>query len=61
VREYVPELASQSVIHKPWTAPPLLLREAGITLGETYPEPLVDHAQARQRALQAFGRLKKSK
>jgi deoxyribodipyrimidine photo-lyase len=61
VREYVPELARlpDAVIHKPWTAPPLLLREAGITLGETYPEPLVDHAQARQRALQAFGRLKK--
>ena len=61
VREFVPELARlpDAVMHKPWTAPPLLLREAGITLGKTYPEPLVDHAQARQRALKAFGRLKK--
>jgi deoxyribodipyrimidine photo-lyase len=61
VREFVPELARlpDAVVHKPWTAPPLLLREAGITLGKTYPEPLVDHAQARQRALQAFERLKK--
>jgi deoxyribodipyrimidine photo-lyase len=39
----------------------MMLREAGITLGETYPEPLVDHAQARQRALAALERLKKQK
>jgi deoxyribodipyrimidine photo-lyase len=36
-----------------------MLREAGVTLGKTYPEPVVDHAQARQRALAAFERLKK--
>ena len=61
VREFVPELARlpDAVVHKPWTAPPLLLRESGITLGKTYPEPIVDHAQARARALQAFERLKK--
>jgi deoxyribodipyrimidine photo-lyase len=61
VREFVPELAGlpNAVLHKPWTAPPMMLREAGITLGTTYPEPLVDHAQARQRALAAFARLKK--
>jgi deoxyribodipyrimidine photo-lyase len=61
VREFVPELArlSNAVVHKPWTAPPLMLREAGVTLGKTYPEPVVAHAQARQRALAAFERLKK--
>jgi deoxyribodipyrimidine photo-lyase len=61
VREFVPELArlSNAVVHKPWTAPPLQLREAGVTLGTTYPEPLIDHAHARQRALRAFERLKK--
>jgi len=60
VREFVPELARlpDAVVHKPWTAPPLMLREAGITLGKTYPKPVVDHAQARQRALAAFERLK---
>jgi deoxyribodipyrimidine photo-lyase len=36
-----------------------MLREAGVMLGKTYPEPVVDHAQARQRALAAFERLKK--
>ena len=63
VREFVPELARlpNAVVHKPWTAPPLLLREAGVTLGKTYPESLVEHAQARQRALAAFERLKKQK
>jgi deoxyribodipyrimidine photo-lyase len=61
VREFVPELARlpDAVVHQPWTAPPLMLREAGVTLGETYPEPLIEHAQARQRALAAFERLKK--
>jgi len=61
VREFVPELDKlpNEIVHKPWTAPPLLLREAGVTLGKTYPEPIVDHAQARQRALRAFERLKK--
>ena len=63
VREFVPELARlpNAVVHKPWTVPPLMLREAGIILGKTYPEPIVDHAQARQHALAAFERLKKQK
>ena len=59
VRAYVPEFARlpDDVIHQPWTAPPLVLESAGVRLGETYPLPIVDHAQARQRALAAFARL----
>jgi deoxyribodipyrimidine photo-lyase len=34
------------------------LRACGVTLGKQYPEPIVDHAQARQRALAAFDSLK---
>jgi deoxyribodipyrimidine photo-lyase len=30
------------------------LQQAGVTLGETYPEPIVDHKQARERALAAL-------
>jgi deoxyribodipyrimidine photo-lyase len=55
VRRWVPELAALQTpaIHAPW-AHPMALAEAGITLGEQYPEPIVDHAEARQRTLAAY-------
>jgi len=60
VRRFVPELArlDAKYIHKPWAAPERALREAGVTLGETYPRPIVDHAAARQRALAAFATIR---
>ena len=60
VRTYVPELARlpNKWIHRPWQAPPTVLLEAGITLGEHYPEPIVDHAFARKRALDALASIK---
>lgn len=56
VRRWAPELArlSNTVIHAPWTAPPAQLEGAGVRLGRDYPRPIVDHAQARQRALAAY-------
>lgn len=56
VRRWCPELSKlpDSLVHKPWEAPPLLLKEAGITLGKTYPKPIVDHKAARDAALAAF-------
>lgn len=62
VRQWVPEigLLSNKWIHKPWEAPEEELKKAGIILGETYPKPIVDHAQARQEALKAFQEIKSS-
>jgi deoxyribodipyrimidine photo-lyase len=56
VRRYVPELAGLDAryIHRPWAAPEDVLRRAGVRLGVTYPHPIVDHAEARERALAAF-------
>ena len=60
VRRWVPELAKMpdKYLHKPWEAPPLELQAAGVTLGKTYPKPVVDHGEARNRALEAFAKTK---
>lgn len=55
-RRWVTEVAKlpKKYLHKPWEAPITVLRDAGMTLGSTYPHPIVDHKTARDRALQAF-------
>ncbi len=60
VRRWVPEIAGlpDKFIHKPWLAPPMKLATAGITLGASYPVPIVDHDLARKRALSAFQALR---
>lgn len=60
LRRWVPELAAlpDAHLHEPWTAPAAVLAEAGVQLGKTYPRPLVDHAQARDRALGALAAMK---
>lgn len=56
VRAWVPELADigPKWIHKPWEAPASVLEQAGVQLGETYPEPIIDHDFARKRALETY-------
>lgn len=53
VRKWVPELKniSDKWIHRPWEAPEDVLK------GIDYPGPIVDHHEARERALEAFKKL----
>jgi deoxyribodipyrimidine photo-lyase len=55
-RLYVPELnrLENKFLHKPWEAPEQVLKAAGIILGKTYPKPIIDLKQTRERALQAY-------
>jgi len=56
IRRYVPELARlpDRYIHRPFEAPAAVLRDCGLCLGKDYPSPIVDHAMARDRALEMY-------
>ncbi|CAN5628850.1 deoxyribodipyrimidine photo-lyase [soil metagenome] len=60
VRHWCPELAAlpDRWIHRPWEAPESILKSAGVELGVTYPRPVVDHSEARRRALEALDVMK---
>ena len=56
IRRYLPQLAGLSnvAIHAPWMASPVELEAAGVRLGENYPKPVVDHAEAREKTMQRY-------
>jgi deoxyribodipyrimidine photo-lyase len=57
VRRYVPELAAvpDEYLGEPWTMPPEVQEKARCVIGIDYPQPIVDHAEARREALARFG------
>lgn len=56
VKKWIPELASIPLkfMMQPWRAPSHVLEKAGVILGKTYPDPIVDLATSRQQALESF-------
>ena len=60
IRKWIPEIAKldKKWIHQPSEAPQAVLKDAGIKLDSTYPNPIVDHSIARKAALDAFAELK---
>jgi deoxyribodipyrimidine photo-lyase len=63
VRRWVPELSALSAawIHDPEGAPTEALERAEVRIGTDYPAPVVEHAEARERALAALATLKRGK
>jgi deoxyribodipyrimidine photo-lyase len=56
VRRWVPELQRVPLerIAEPWKMPPAEQEAYGCVLGRDYPEPIVDHAQERRRAIARY-------
>jgi len=56
VRRYLPQLADlpDKWIHAPWQASPLELAASRVELGKTYPTPIVNHEEARQKTLARY-------
>lgn len=56
IRRYLPELARvpDAHIHFPAAMKPVELAACGLRLGVDYPQPVVDHARARERTLMRF-------
>ena len=56
IRKYVPELAacSDKEIHAPWLIPAMRQTMLALKIGESYPEPIVNHAIQREKALSLY-------
>jgi deoxyribodipyrimidine photo-lyase len=57
VRRYVAELRDvpDEFLAEPWRMPAAVQRESACVIGRDYPEPIVDHAEARRAALARYG------
>jgi deoxyribodipyrimidine photo-lyase len=61
IKAYLPQLAAlpDKFIHAPWLMSSTQLQQAGITLGQNYPVPIVQHELARKRTLERYAVVKK--
>ncbi|MCX7218795.1 MAG: deoxyribodipyrimidine photo-lyase [Burkholderiales bacterium] len=61
IRRYLPVLAQleSKQIHAPWMLSTSVLNQAGITLGENYPSPIIAHDEARKSTLARYAVVKK--
>ena len=57
IRAMIPPLRGvpTAYIHAPWEMPPIVQRQSGCIIGDAYPQPVVDHGAARDRALATYG------
>jgi deoxyribodipyrimidine photo-lyase len=60
IKRFLPELEKVPAkwVHAPWQANPDDLKDWGVVLGKDYPQPVVDHAKARQETLARYGVLR---
>ncbi len=56
IRQWISALKNipDAFIHEPWKMPKNIQRETSCVLGKDYPNPIVDHQYARQRALDKY-------
>jgi deoxyribodipyrimidine photo-lyase len=56
IKKFVPELKDLDAkyIHAPHEVDETILRQAGVILGKTYPRPIIDHKEAKEKALKIY-------
>jgi len=61
-KKWVPELENMpnKFLYKPWELEKKYQEQIKVVIGRDYPEPMVDHAKARNAALDAFQTIKKN-